>query len=198
MYRWDEDNFVFFSEAYVPNFQTIIDAQPRRPLQYRRTKIDFRSRDEALAWTLSAYARRLAWHWRYEIAWEENAFKIPFETWVLGPPISEGAQLAEWFPRETPNTDYRLMIHYNPRRYDGFRVPPVWPTLYSILKGEYKKTFPIRHRRLEKGEFSALKKTGEAFLAEVLSAYEHGRDAVDQAFRASGHRYWFSLGLPIP
>lgn len=191
----DNQNHLLFTEGYIPDFQSVCAAYPRSP-PFDQPR-DFQSRDAATAWLLSALARRLAYHseWRHLYGGKGDALNIPLETWLLGPPHRQSARLGSWFEGESAETDYRLMVHRVPSKWNGELIPSPWRWAYHLMrtKSRERSAFHISHKR---GKLAFLKPNTCAFLAEVLNSYQQGVEQVQSLFAQSGHHFWYSNGLP--
>jgi hypothetical protein len=192
----DGKNYVFLTEGYLPDMEAIRKAYPRSPWFFRQTVPSFTSREEAVAWTLSAYARRLTTYIRFIYGPVENALRIRLGTWVVGPSNQPDARLANWFTGGGEKTDYRLVIHRNALVLGDRQVPAMWARLHDYLEGKQKRIFPFRHRRFGKGSIQPLKAATTPFLEELLRAYRNGESSAEDIMIGSRHPYWFSRGLP--
>ncbi len=180
---WGHKNNVWLFEGRIPSMETLRRAHPRSPWFYENTKFNFKSPDEATAWLLSAYARRLMWdqEHKYGTADPDVAVSVPLETWVVGFPKVEDAALARWF-QDQPSA-YRVLIHRQEKSEDC--NDDLWEEVYL----RHRKRLPIIHRR----KYGDLKRTTEPFLEQLLYAYEQGRER--SFMERSNHPFHFSAGL---
>jgi hypothetical protein len=194
---YDDENYLLFTEGYLPEMDCLQRAIPNAPQPFRGYQPDFACRDEAAAWVLTAMARRLISS-RGQGNWNEQAaMNLPLETWVIGPTHEATGALAYWFDPEPANTSYRLLIHRSPRRYEDREFASPWRTMHWYLKcrGRAGNPVPIRHRT---GRSVDLKQRMKPFLRDVLAAYQTGNEAVKRVIERARHPYWRSFGIPSP
>lgn len=105
----DEENYLCFTEGYLPDIQHMEKVYPRSLRRERETR--FSSSEEGAAWLFSTFARSKS---MYHGCPEEIAAK--FHTWILGKPVSaESTRLTPWFENLSQSSaPYRLAIHYEP------------------------------------------------------------------------------------
>jgi hypothetical protein len=184
----DESNCLLLTEGYLPDFETLQTAAPRNPAYFRFDNLNFKSREEALARILNTTARQRAYTQRYAFANADYIVKLPLETWVIGPSVFPSAPFAEWFFGEAADTNYRILIHRNPRFLDGREVPPLWHDMYCSLY--QRKKLRLQHKEIS----HPLKQASKTFLQEILMAYSKGINKVESCIRQTGHTY-FVTGL---
>lgn len=195
---WNSENNLWLFEGRIPTFETLRAAFPRSPPFYKNMEFGFASRDEAVSWMLSAFARRLLWYWsrrqydpplvkeQHQVLEDpDKAANYPIETWLIGFPKRRNAHFDRWF--EEQPLDYRVMIHRNLCFTHDPQSENLWDHVYWQNR---KRLPPMRWRR----NYGDLRRTTQPILEEVLEAYGRGtqREYMDQI----GHEYWFSEGLP--
>ena len=190
----DEQNDVYLVEGFMPDVDTISTAWPGHPPFIKKDRGIFDSREEALATTLSARARRLCYHQRTRLFDDPDESRSwPLDTWVLAYPTSEPARLAGWFAEKAPDTDYRLIIHRTPilrpstRRYEPHEL---WSQMYRHALSS--KKLRLRPQPVPRD----LRRSTKPFLQDLLHAYARGPPDVQAVLDQCGHPYW--LGQYIP
>lgn len=176
---WDERNIIAFNEGYLPSLSQLRDACPKRPSYlYANMRWGFPTRDEALAWTLTAIARREIDHAHRG----EAAGRVELETWVLGVSTQEEAVFADWFFEK--GDDYRIILQRQTLVDQGRR-------LHCCIG--YTPNLPLR-----KQSTVARKKQDsvKVFLKRVLHAYNEGYPCVIELIQGTGHPYVYSAGRP--
>jgi hypothetical protein len=193
----DESNYLLLTDVFLPEQEALQRGLPQCPEPYVGTRYDFASREQATAWVLSAYARRLVAlsHEREFGDQRATAFTLPFETWILQPPSHEAAALTEGFAAESAHTDYRLVIHRSPRYTDGVPAPVPWRNMHSYHASGHRSAgqLSFRHKQDAGGR---LKRAARPFLEALLAAYQGGPAEVLKLVEGCGHPYAHSDGLP--
>lgn len=182
---WDETSVLLLTERYIPDMETILAAEPRRYPRLWRGSLKFPSREEALAWTLSARAAQLA------SSRGLGSRNLQPETWILGAPQKEDAVFSDWFAAEAANptySDYRILIHRDAQAYPT-KVSPY--SIFGSVYGDGRAWEKLNMRAL-KGRSKELRRDAREFLAELLDAYKAGYAAVESTIRSTRHPYWHS------
>lgn len=186
LYKRDNENFVALAAGYLPSFEQIKSLEPKSPREFGGMP-DFKSRDEAAAWVLSAAYRRASW-WMFARA---TCRTIPIKTWLIGSPQSNKARFAKWFEDEPDNTDYRIFIHRSPLEFVGYQVEPIWPVVYGSNGTTFSRVVQGQ-RHLSPDE----RRLGRSFLQELLDSYQARVENMEMLFKNSGHPYEGSEGHP--
>jgi hypothetical protein len=181
---WNEDIYLMLTGGYLSNMEDIRAAAPRYPKFFRLQRLDFGSREEATAWTLSALCRQISHFRRRECGGGNAALKMPLETWILGAPTSDAGKLKSWFATE--GSDYRIILHQSHCRVDRRPIPVYWGCAYHSHPKLLQRP---RHLPAEQ------RHEGLVFLEEILKAYRRHEKATRQFLQESGHPYWFSEGF---
>lgn len=186
--RWNNNYLAYITAGGVPEMETILNARPKSPRHLQDPERIDRSKDEALAWTLSALGRRGAYLWRRRYPQETPELELPLRTWVLQPSGNGTGKLDDWFKRSGIDKNYRVVLHGMPIRYDRQDVPEVWGPMYERNRLLVNPT----PGRLNSG----LRDLSEHFLLQMCDAYEPSSDALDAVIDLCGHPYETSDGMP--
>jgi len=189
----DGHNYLLLSDCYVPELSLLEAAYPRSPSFFRASQVKFPSSDHGMAWLLSAYARRLAYHWRDDYGGIERVKTLPLETWVIGEPMCSDSGLTDWFVNQPQN--YRIILNRMPSKLDGHQLRRPWRYMYWHLacKGRKRIPFQLHHRR---GATAHLIPSAEDFLADMLENCRGPTERVRTYLADFGERFWHAQGLP--
>jgi hypothetical protein len=184
---WDDQHYLFLTTGYLQDWATLSLAMPRYPSYLRGNGVGFRSREEATAWTCTALCRRALYFQRYEQGANGLGDATSVHTWLLGLPERTSARFGGWF--EGKGNDYCIVVHHTPLHVGAQKMLSLWHTVYRSTPA------PLRQRAHLSSE---QRDTGLGFLKELLSTYQCGFQELRNVIRATGHRYWFSVGHPRP
>lgn len=191
-----DQRYLMLADAYLPSMHELLAVAPQRPARFRLGKMEFRSREHALAWILSAVARRKSYH--QKVFSIDDALAFPCHTWVFRPPQSTWTPLNEWFAGEPSDSQLRLTMQSTPSRLGDRLIPDLTSYVYSDAKLDLKRKFvrwgPGRQIRLPQ----ALKESGLHFLDRFEAVHQSGPAAVDEYLDSIGCDYVRSDGLPEP
>lgn len=175
----DKENVLLLTEGYVPRVDHLRCEYPGIHRYHEDPKHTPADSDEEAAWTITAYAQTLAARRGYQIETDP-----PMETWMIAPPTTSNAKLADWFVG-IPDDSYRLMVHRSPQPRAPDRDPGlVWGRVYDRLE--------IRHRS---GAYKHLRASALNLLTDLLGAYQGSHDDRVAVLDATGHRFTHSAGL---
>lgn len=177
---WDEMNVIAFGEGCLPSMEQLRAACPKRPSYlYANLPWHFSTRDEALAWTLSAIARREVDHAHRG----ETAGRVELDTWVLTLPTRQQAEFAAWFNEK--RHDYRVVVQRQALEVERQRL--------NCCIG-YAPNLPLQKQsNVAREKRDAVK----MFLNCALVAYRKGYPSVIELMQSAGHPYVYSSGLPL-
>lgn len=174
----DEKNTIFLTEGYIPPLDYLARVFPGRHYRSLSDKMPD-EHEEAIAWIFTAYAQTL-----YLRNGMSSGTRVPVDTWLIGSPKSENAELEEWFKGESSDTRYRIFVHRQPRRNGSS-----W----------FGSSFEQPHTRLgtkhRTGKYADLKRQVRPLLVDVLHAYREELDTVEQRIAQTNHSYAYSRGL---
>lgn len=192
----DEWNYILFTEGYLPRHAALEATYPKSHEYYRKNKrVEFACREHALAWLLSAFARRLALSvaWRNSYGGVEGALNLPLDTWVAGPSESGNGPLDPWFQDISNPSEYRLILHRMPTQLKGRAIRRLWHTIHYNLKtrGEKRGAFRIRHHPRPPHYLEASTKR---FLTQLLSRYQESDHSAEGFLQETSHTIWYGDG----
>ncbi|MCG3132873.1 MAG: hypothetical protein FLDDKLPJ_03739 [Phycisphaerae bacterium] len=177
---WNDTNVLAFGEGFLPSLQQLQEACPRRPSYlYADMPWHFQIREEALAWTLSAIARREADRLRRG----DLAARLAVDTWILGPPSTPDAPFQTWFEAKGP--DYCVVLQRQALRDGAEQIPCCTGSAPHL---------PLRKKGIaSKARTSAV----ENFLERLLDAYREGYPRVIEMLQHTNHPLVYSSGQPL-
>lgn len=182
----DEQNWLELTAGYLPGMNEIKLAGPTYPKELALPGyLGFQSREEAAAWVLSALSRRASYYSIMGVGPDSIAGTMPRGTWILGPPRNPDATFAPWFTDEPKSTNYRIIIHHNPRSFDERKTYGFWGVVY---RSEPPVVLGRKHLSPEQ------KKIGKAFLEKLRAGYHLGGQLAEQVIGETGHPFWYSEG----
>ncbi|MCQ3920626.1 MAG: hypothetical protein DPW13_06680 [Planctomycetes bacterium] len=177
---WDERNVVALNEGYLPSMSQLREARPKRPSYlYANMSWHFDTREQALAWTLSAIARRGIDH----IHRGEAAGRVDVDTWVLGVPSRPDAVFSGWF--EGKGEDYCVVLQRQAIRESG-------QALHCCIG--YVPGIPARKQSTIPRE---MRDAVKARLNTLVHAYGQGFPSVIELLQEMGHPFVYSSGRSL-
>ncbi len=179
----DDKNYVLLTAGALNDLETLRAVVPRSPSEFRPKNFSFDCPEEATAWLLTAYSRRLLYFRRHGDA----ALELPLHTWVLGKPRAASAMLSVFFASRPAQTDRRVVVHRAPLQYGTRTVPPCWLGVYRTKQGVLRYRDHLSHDE---------QTVASDFLERVLDRYRGGTESVRQSMNETGHPVWMSSAPP--
>ena len=168
--------YIFFSEATLPQSEPILQALPRRSAELSRTLRLPLGEEERKAQAMNLLGLHYAARRGYAIDPQR-----PLETWIVGPPTTPRARFSEWFLGA--GESYRLLVHrYNlsgaSEIEDMQRAFTCWDNAYERL-GVSRRRMPGNH----------LTNSVKVFLKAIAEAYDHHSSSLTTLFHETGHSF---------
>lgn len=195
MKRGEEHNFMF-TDVYLPSIDKMLSGKPNGKVFDSSEISDFASKDEAMAWVMSKFARRLAyrrsgWIGEKRVDLKNVSHDISLQTWVLGKPLEDNAWFSNWFDFDRDNSDYRIVIHSSPKKYGSFiNIEPFWGATYEYHKS---KVGIYQRRRSTMKENKKAQSEARTFLSKIVEEDGKGSSSLRDFFDALGHNYYYYL-----
>ena len=167
------------TEGFLTPLELLTAVVPRGPPYGPTSPWSGETREEALAWTVTALARHAAYR-RPGLLGDYMSPSI--ETWVLGPTREARAPFFGWFEHSSVTPDYRLLLHGGGH----------WRRLYG---DEYLTALGLRRPRRGPCTLDLERRTQEG-LQVLLKAYEFARDDLELVLAGWGHSLAHSSAPP--
>ena len=177
-----EDAYFRFSEWYLPEMENIIDSRPIDPAVIRENYLEFKSREEALAYILNARARQNMYNGhRFTL---RTIAEMPLDTWVIKKPEEDGPEtiLSEWFEGISNAEDYRIVVNRSPKNPERGNYTNVWKDGYPSMQRATKLRKDVRN-----GTSPELRLYARGFLEMLDKAYKKGPKFMGTYLKNSVH-----------